>query len=126
MATTDVQTVNIDVNQGDCFNNLLSFFESNGTTPKDVSAWTFTSQIREEYDSEIVLATFSFSQAGYDTNQTLMSLTAAQTLSLPEKPSVQPGNKVINRLSYDLKAEIDGCIYTIQQGTVFVNPTVTR
>jgi hypothetical protein len=123
---TDVETINIPVDAGDCFTRLMEFFEEDEVTPKDVSTWVFTGQIRELYDSPAVLAEFEFSQVGYENYQVLVSLTAEQTAALPIAEATNPGKKNIKTLSYDWKAEIDGCEYTIQQGAVYVSPSVTK
>lgn len=123
--TTDVQTVNLPIDQGASFQVTLSFFEADNITPLDVSTWTFESSIRQVYDNPIILANFTFTHLS--SNQILMSLTPIQTDALPISPSTLPGVKNLNKLSYDVKATLlSGIIYMIQQGSVYVNPAVTQ
>jgi len=124
---TSIQTVNLDVVQSDTYLATLTFTDSTGAAV-NVSAWVFESQIRALYDSSAIITSFSFSQTGLATNQIAMSLTPAQTALLPIAASSQAGEVNINILSYDLKATLaDGVsIYTIQQGAINVNPSVTK
>jgi hypothetical protein len=127
MATTDVQIVDIFITQGDCGSWLFTFTDTLTGDDIDVSAWEFSAQIRDLYDSAAVLLDFSFSSVGLDNNQVLMSATAADTMDLPISEGTNPGGFNVTRASYDVKAVVDdGCQYTIQRGVVFVTPTVTK
>jgi len=126
-SNTNVQTVNLPVNQGDTVQFLLEFYQDDGVTTIDASSWELASEIRELYDSPIVLASFTFTQEGLLNYQWYMQLTQEQVDALPIAPSTSPGKKNINRLSYDLQATIsESQIQMIMQGTVFVNPAVTN
>lgn len=127
MASSDVQNVDLVVNQGDCGTWLFTFNDSISGNAVDITGWTFNSEIRELYDSTSVLATMTFDMTGLDSNQVIMSLSAAPTKSLPIPDATSPGYFRVNKFTYDVKVTVeDGCIYSVQRGTVYLNPTVTK
>ena len=126
MASSDVQNVDIVLNQGRTSNFLFSFNNSLTGVAVDVTDWEFSCEVRDLYDSESVLATGLFSALGLNTNQTMLTFDDSVTASLPLLEGTNPGYFRTNKFTYDVVATIDGEPYSVQRGTVYFNPTVTE
>lgn len=111
---------------GDCFDRLFTFTNSTGS-PIDVSGWVLSCQIRNVYDDPNILATGTFSNTDLATNQWALSFTSEDTAGLPVKESTGPGNFPTSKFTYDVRAVVtNGCEYTIQRGSVYLSPSVTK
>lgn len=113
--------------QGDTHEIFFRIFQSDGVTPVDISGWTFSCQVRTNYDSSgSPLASYTFTQAGYQANEMYGSLSKTQTAALPITPSTTPGEFIENTLTYDVKVGFSGKQFTIQRGPYEVAPSATR
>lgn len=93
--------------------------------PIDVSTWVFSGQIRSTYSSSVVIATFVFT-AGDSTNCVIASLSQAVTALLPVYTATSPNLKGTQYV-YDINALKPGpSSQRMMEGSVFINPTVTR
>jgi hypothetical protein len=108
-------THNLELRQGDDFTQILSFFEADGTTPKNLTGYQVRAQLRRWPSSldgiDLVI----------DTDQLVMgtvtiSLSGATTTALRVRPYV-----------WDLELEEPGgTVQTVLAGTVTVQAQVTH
>lgn len=117
-------TLDIRIEQGTSFQQTLTFNDEAGE-PIDVSTWIFAGQIRATYSSSSVIKPFVFIPGG-DTNQVIMSMTAANTALIPVDPTnnfkIKP-----TYYCYDIiVTKLDMTVDRILEGAAIIIPTVTR
>jgi hypothetical protein len=122
-------SVDLTIEQGATFVVALNFNgpedqDGDTGTPIDVSEWVFAGQIKSNYSSPIDIQDFTFN-VGLETNQILMSLTAAQTAALPVR-STQNYQITPSFYSYDVFAtRPDTTVLKIIFGSIILIPQVT-
>lgn len=121
--------LDITIEQGATFQLPLTFTNQcvDGVpgTPIDVSAWTFSGQVRSNYSSSIVVATFIFS-AGLSTNVVIVSLTKSVTALIPINTAINP-LLTSTQYIYDITAtKADATVQRVLEGSAFISPAVTR
>ena len=107
-------SLNLTIEQGATFVNNMTVSVDSVT---DITNFTFSGQIRSEKLSDHVLATFTITKTDNTNGAFTVSLTAAQTASLPTGTWV-----------YDIKYEnsADSSTVRLLEGTVTVSGQVTR
>jgi len=107
-------SLNLSIEQGTTFVNNMTV-NVDGST--DITNFTFSGQIRSEKLSDHVLATFTITKTDNAAGTFTVSLTAAQTATLPT-----------GTLVYDIKYENSGDSSTVRllEGNVTVSGQVTR
>ena len=115
--------VNLAIDQGTTFRRVLTINDGEAPpVPINVTGYTFRSQARSKVDSTTVAFSFSFSirtQTGGDVGKVDMSLAASVTQALVMKAPTS--------YLYDVEmVEGDGTIRRLFQGTITVNPEITR
>lgn len=88
---------------------------TNGTTPIDITGRTYSSMVREDYDSTSPSATFTCTVTNGAAGQVTLSLANTSTAAL------EPNNYV-----WDLQENASGVITTVLGGQFIVLPDVTR
>lgn len=117
------------IDRGSIFVLTLTF--SSDGTPIDITGWTFTGQIREEYDSpDAPLASFIF-EALAETGKLKISLTPEQTGAFPEVATsgtdLSPDDKFSSWFGvYDVFADKGDGLERIMYGVAEVAPQVTE
>lgn len=114
MATVKVlpAKLNYAMTRGDDFADEVTIKE--GGVAVDVSARTYTAQIRDTADSTTVVATFSINMASAATGVVGFSLADTVTDDLS------------GLYVWDFQQDTAGVIRTLMGGTFLVNPDVTR
>jgi hypothetical protein len=108
------------VGQGETFKILLQLKNrSNNNIPLDITNYTFAGQLRENYTTDEVAATFSFEKAiPYTSGSLFMKLDAEQTLPLTQRKYVYDVNIT--------SGSTGPVVRRILEGGLTVRPTVTR
>lgn len=108
------------VGQGETFKLLIQLKNrSNNDIPLNITDYTFSGQVRENYTTEEVSATFSFEKISpYSSGSVYIKLTPDQTLQLTQRRYVYDINIV--------SGSIDTTVRRILEGGLAVRPTVTR
>jgi len=96
------------VAQGSDFSALLQMFESDGTTPVDVTRWSFVAEVKLSAPSSIVYAVFSVVTTDPSLGKLTLSLAAADTALLPAGDTIQ--GQVEGSYVWDLKATDTGSL----------------
>lgn len=111
----------LQVGQGETFKILVQLLNrSNNNIPLDVTNYSFTGQLRENYTTEEVAATFSFEKvAPYASGSVYIKLSPDDTLTLTQRRYVYD----INITSGSGATEV---VRRILEGSLAVRPTVTR
>jgi len=105
------------IGQGETFKILIQLQNrSDANIPLDISDYTFAGQIRENYTTEEIAATFSFDKIEPFTSGSLfVQLTPEETEVLNQRSYV-----------YDIKIESGSVSRRILEGGFTVRPAVTR
>ena len=108
------------VGQGETFKILVQLQNrGSNNTPLDITNYTFTGQLRENYTTDEVAATFSFEKATpYTSGSLFIQLDSATTLQLTQRKYV-----------YDINitsGSTTPIVRRILEGGLTVRPTVTR
>ena len=108
------------VGQGETFKILVQLQNrGSNNTPLDITDYTFTGQLRENYTTDEVAATFSFEKATpYTSGSLFIQLDPASTLQLTQRKYV-----------YDINitsGSTTPIVRRILEGGFTVRPTVTR
>jgi hypothetical protein len=114
------QTLNITVDQGSDYEQILTFKDSTGT-PINITGWTFAGQARTSIEAASPSVTFDFTllaQSGATLGQVVWTVPAAETEPLGTSQVV---------LVYDVeRIDASAKVLRILQGTMTINPEVTR
>ena len=108
------------VGQGETFKILVQLQNrGSNNTPLDITNYAFTGQLRENYTTDEVAATFSFEKATpYTSGSLFIQLDPASTLQLTQRKYV-----------YDINitsGSTTPIVRRILEGGLTVRPTVTR
>lgn len=108
------------VGQGETFKLLVQLKNrSNNDIPLNITDYTFSGQVRENYTTEEVAATFSFQKIPpYSSGSVYIKLTPDQTLQLTQRRYVYDVNIV--------SGSVDSTVRRILEGSLAIRPTVTR
>lgn len=109
-----------EIGQGETFKVHVQLKNQNqNNTPIDITNYTFTGQVRENYTTDEVAATFTFSKnQPYSSGSLFVELTPSDTLQLTQRNYV-----------YDVYASITSPVAAtrrILEGSIVVRPAVTR
>jgi len=112
--------------QGSTFTRVFKLFNS-AQAPIDVSADTFTAQMRELPSSSTIIITFSCSVGGVDNNEVTVTATAVQTAAVVLPASTVKEPRPSKDFYYDVERAISGgVVKKIAYGTITVHPEVTK
>lgn len=122
------QTYNFTVGQGEDWDLALNM-KDDSNQMLDLTGYSYSGQIRDAYDSSIVIAVFSFEIA----NQILQKgrvtayLTHEQTSNIPLPASTGTQKRPTKEYMYDI-VEIDalGKVTRILEGSVIVTAGITK
>jgi len=108
------------VGQGESFKLLVQLQNrSNNNVPMDITDYTFSGQVRENYTTEELAATFSFEKVQpYVSGAVYIRLTPEQTSRLYQR-----------RYVYDItitSGSLEPTVRRILEGSLAVRPAVTR
>jgi hypothetical protein len=108
------------VGQGETFKLLIQLQNrSNSNTPLDITDYSFTGQVRENYTTEEVAAQFAFEKIQpYTSGSVYIRLTSDQTLQLTQRRYVYDINIV--------SGSVEPTVRRILEGSIVARPTVTR
>lgn len=108
------------VGQGETFKLLIQLQNrSNNNIPLNITDYSFTGQLRENYTTEEVAAQFSFEKIQpYASGSVYIRLTSEQTLQLTQRKYVYDINIV--------SGSFEPTVRRILEGGITVRPTVTR
>ena len=108
------------VGQGETFKILLQLKNrSDNNIPLDITNYTFTGQLRENYTTDEIAATFSFEKAiPYTSGSLFIKLDSAQTLELTQRKYVYDVNIT--------SGSTGPVVRRILEGGFTIRPTVTR
>jgi uncharacterized membrane protein len=114
------EITDFQVGQGETFKLLIQLKNrSNNDIPLDITDYSFTGQVRENYTTDEVAANFVFEKiTPYTSGSVYIKLTPEQTLQLTQR-----------RYVYDINinsGSIDSTVRRILEGGLAVRPTVTR
>lgn len=105
---------NLYIDQGATYNAIVQVFDDDDNV-YDLSGYTANSQIRKNYASNTVAATFTANVLSAANGTISLSLSASQT-----------GNLKYGRYVYDVEITSGNTILRPIEGTVVVYPQVTR
>lgn len=105
---------NLYIDQGATFSATVQVFDDNGD-PYNLSGYTANAQIRKNYATNTVAATF--------TSSVLEAANGTISLSLPASTT---GNLKYGRYVYDVEIAAGNVVYRPIEGIVTVYPQVTR
>lgn len=105
------------IGQGETFKTYITLMNRTGTaTPLDITDYTFSGQVRENYTTDEVAATFVFEKVvPYTSGSLFISIPANQTQNLTQRKYV-----------YDIKMETPTAVRRILEGSITVRPAVTK
>jgi len=105
---------NLYIDQGTTFSAIIQVFDSNGD-PFNLSGYSIASQIRKNYSTSTIAATFTTDTVSAANGTLSLNLTASET-----------GNLKYGRYLYDV--EITGASQTLRaaEGIVVVYPQITK
>lgn len=108
------------IGQGETFKILLQLKNrSDNNIPLDITYYTFTGQLRENYTTDEIAATFSFEKAiPYTSGSLFIKLDVDQTLQLTQRKYVYDVNIT--------SGSTGPVVRRILEGGITVRPTVTR
>ena len=112
------EKTDFQVGQGETFKVLVRLLNrSDDNVPLDITNYSFAGQVRENYTTDEIAATFTISPAlPYTSGSLFVELSPATTLALTQRKYV-----------YDVNI-VSGSAVTrrILEGSLIVRPTVTR
>lgn len=110
----------LQIGQGETFKILVQLLNrSDNNTPLDITNYSFTGQVRENYTTEEIAATFSFEKATpYTSGSLFIKLSPEDTLALDQRRYVYDVNIV--------SGSGESTVRRILEGSLAVRPTVTR
>lgn len=104
---------NLACTAGDDYDHEITFVQSDGVTPQNVSTWTFAAKVREDYASASGTA-FSIDTTNAATGVIILSLSDTQTLALSGKTGV-----------WDVDRTVSGKTLTVMGGSFAVAAQAT-
>lgn len=114
------EITDFQVGQGETFKLLIQLKNrSNNDTPLNITDYSFTGQVRENYTTEEVAAQFSFEKIQpYTSGSVYIRLASDQTLNLNQRRYVYDINIV--------SGSFEPTVRRILEGGIAIRPTVTR
>lgn len=113
------QLTELNVGQGETFKMLVTIAEDSGSYPIDITDYTIVGQIRENYTTDEIAATFSTQKiVPYSSGSFFVMLSESDTAALTQRKYV-----------YDIKigsGSITPISRRILEGPFTVRPAVTR
>jgi hypothetical protein len=80
------QLTELQIGQGETFSILVTLLQTNSNTPLDITHYEITGQIRENYTTDEIAATFNITKVPpFTSGSCSISLTEAQTLNLTQR-----------------------------------------
>ena len=108
-----------NVGQGETFRFAATLINDNGNAPLDLTSYSFVGQVRENYTTDEVAATFTITRLlPFNSGSVIVELTPEQTLSLNQRKYVYD----INMTS----GSVAPITRRILEGLLTVRPTATR
>lgn len=99
------------------------FLEAINIENADLSAYTFTAQLREYADSQDTLASFIVSTPVFDGTNTTLAISMPNTTTSATPESLCAGGEIT--LAFDLQIEAAGIKQTLLYGTFTIHGRVT-
>lgn len=114
------EITDFQVGQGETFKILIQLQNrSNNNTPLDITNYNFTGQVRENYTTEEIAATFNFEKiTPYTSGSIYIKLDSTDTLQLNQRKYVYD--------VYISSGSIAPTVRRILEGGLTVRPAVTR
>jgi len=119
--------LNILIEQGSTYSRLLTFKDSNGSAI-NLTGYSFSGQVRSRYDSNSVIASFTFTLANQTTNtgEVTVSIPSSTTALIPVDASSSVAHTT-TAYTYDMElTDTTGAVSRFLQGVANVSPEVTR
>jgi hypothetical protein len=108
-----------NVGQGETFRIAATIISDSGSIPLNITDYVFSGQVRENYTTDEVAATFNITKlAPLNSGSIIVELTPDQTLALTQRKYVYDVNMVSGSVS-PIKRRI-------LEGALTVRPTATR
>ena len=108
-----------NVGQGETFRFAATIISDSGSVPLNLTNYTFTGQVRENYTTDEIAATFNIEKLPpFNSGSIMVELTPDQTLSLNQRKYVYD----INMTS----GSVTPVTRRILEGLLTVRPTATR
>lgn len=117
---------NLTIEQGATFSRTITWTDSTGAGV-NLTGYTIQGKIKRKTSDQIALLSFTSTLANQGTNpgQFTISLTAAQTATLPSAPG-NGAEKVSLECCYDVEAVQGATVYRLIEGLALISPEVTR
>jgi hypothetical protein len=105
------------IGQGETFKAKIQLMDrTDNNTPLDITSYTFSGQMRENYTTDEIAAEFTFSKIEpYASGSVFIQLSPEQTAALTQRKYV-----------YDVKFASGSVTRRILEGTFTARPSVTR
>jgi hypothetical protein len=108
-----------NIGQGETFRIAATIIGDSGSIPLNITDYTFVGQVRENYTTDEVAATFNITKLSpLNSGSVIVELTPEQTLSLNQRRYVYDINMVSGSVS-PIKRRI-------LEGALTIRPTATR
>jgi hypothetical protein len=105
-----------NIGQGETFKILMTVINDENGTPLDITNQSFSGQIRENYTTDDIAATFSFEKViPYDSGSIFLSLSPTDTEALTQRKYV-----------YDVRMSSGSVTRRILEGYMVIRPAATR
>jgi hypothetical protein len=117
---------NFTIEQGATFTKTITWKDASGT-PINLTGYAIAGKIRRKASDPASIISFTTTISNQTTNpgQFVISLTAAQTATLPTATG-PTAKKVSLECAYDIEASLSGVVYRLLEGIVKISPEVTR
>jgi hypothetical protein len=112
-----IDLTDFEIGQGETFKIMIQLQNrSDSNVPLDISDYSFSGQVRENYTTDEIAATFTFEKINPPTSGSLfVQLTASETSVLTQR-----------RYVYDIQFTDGAAVRRILEGGFTVRPAVTR
>ena len=107
--------VELYLDQGTTFNNIINLTDDVTNTPIDISGYTITSQMRRSYYSANISANITCTLSNVANGEVVMSMTPANTAN------IKPGRYVFDVITTDSSNNKN----RVLEGIITVTPSVT-
>lgn len=108
-----------NIGQGETFRFAATIISDSGSIPLNITDYTFTGQVRENYTTDEVTASFTITKLPpFNSGSVMIELTPAQTLTLNQR-----------RYVYDINiasGSVSPIKRRILEGALTIRPTATR
>jgi len=108
--------LNLTIDQGTTYTNTITVYQSDGTTPTNLTGYTVAAQLRKNYTSTAYTAFTCALQSPYTSGKITMSLTATQTAGIKA-----------GYYYYDVEiTNSAGTVTRVMEGKIHMKPNVTK